>query len=777
MKKILFFALATLMLSACTLYMDEEPGVNNDDTLPVYTGEGYDSVVHEQDDHMDAYYQFQPNVRLFTEQMQSYIVRMKSDPDELFTYIDFDINTPAELLPVKGDVLVSLETAHFPEGFGNHVLAIANAGSFYRCLTCVADMKDIFKSLTLDATLMNPDAPQGVRTRDDGEGQEIDLGEKQLFTETFHPSGTYTASKPLENGKTLSGSISFDPEKNSLDIYCNARVKIADNLYPQVFLTFGHKGEWDFDVSGGMEKSITLFEKKNLLPPKAKVKVGPVIVKFILGFDFSAVLNFSATGRITGTTSHEAETNIPTFSSATPLQQLAYMALNTNTKDGNFDLDLTKCALTGSIGWKLNVSAGVGLFTKAVSARLNPSFYMGWQGTWDVINERSSFVDISEYNSCEFIPKLGAEAVFMINLNLKNVAVEAFGDFFDDLALLLDLTEYIASGNADPNADTDNIIVTEAGKKYKDFKKAWDEYQAYVEEDDTSNGTAEKTLKEKLKGPWAFSFWSAEKVIDRFHTKKAIYPTVSDNDLRIVRASEFKNNNKKADFKGSFLLAQSGASVTQDRKTYYPALLVRKVIDENTEVDVDIFWPSEGAKYINYLTYPYTEYTFNMENLDVGARYMGYPCYSDKDHGDIRLIDRGLPFGANTPLFTVEEIYDISAKKVTLPAEGFNPARPGYEYRLKTRSVMNGVQAYHVNSGKVEAILESENNTERRTMEYTDRVDGDVRWEWIFTSIDDHVTIKFTPSLKAVDPVTVRLYTLPFESKVIELDYKTLNKK
>ena len=87
-----------------------------------------------------------------------------------------------------------------------------------------------------------------------------------------------------------------------------------------------------------------------------------------------------------------------------------------------------------------------------------------------------------------------------------------------------------------------------------------------------------------------------------------------NTELRIYRASGFKNNNSRADFKGSFTLKQRGANVTEDGVTYYPALLVSKVIDDQTEADVDLFWPTGPIKTIDRFTQPHTEYTFNLLN-------------------------------------------------------------------------------------------------------------------------------------------------------------------
>ena len=50
MKKVFLFACTALLAVSCTLYMDEDDSILNDDELPVYTGKGYDEVVTEKDE-------------------------------------------------------------------------------------------------------------------------------------------------------------------------------------------------------------------------------------------------------------------------------------------------------------------------------------------------------------------------------------------------------------------------------------------------------------------------------------------------------------------------------------------------------------------------------------------------------------------------------------------------------------------------------------------------------------------------------------------------------
>ena len=110
MKKIYLLLLLPLLLSGCTLFEEDY------DQVPHHTGEGYDKPVTETVDGVEMTYQFNDNVRLLDEKEQQQIAYVEADETNLFMQVDFKDDTPENLLPKKGEILVSKATSLFPYG-------------------------------------------------------------------------------------------------------------------------------------------------------------------------------------------------------------------------------------------------------------------------------------------------------------------------------------------------------------------------------------------------------------------------------------------------------------------------------------------------------------------------------------------------------------------------------------------------------------------------------------------------------------------------------------
>ncbi|MBR5038372.1 MAG: hypothetical protein IKX65_06585 [Prevotella sp.] len=756
MKKVFLFACIAFLAVSCTLYMDEEDSILNDDELPVYTGEGYDEVVHVQEDNLDAYYQYNSNVRHFSDDMQSHIIKVKSDPDELFTYIDFDKNTPIELLPVKGDILVSLETDHFPEGFGNHVLAVGNTGDFYRCLTCVADMKDIFKTFNLKAELSNPDAtgPNETRSGDD----EFDLEDTQAFHETFHPKGDFSLSKgPVE------GKVSFDESKNSVDCTFGIQVEMGDGMFPNIKSYTKVESNWDFDVTGTLQGEVKIKEKKNILPSKARVKVGYVLIKFVLGFKLMFVANASVTGNIKGKTFFESTPSSPKIDGNKNISEISNMK-NFENEEGDFknDFDFSKAVLSGSIGFRFHLSVGVGLYTKSIGLRYQPYFYLGFQSSVGGTTS-SGITDIGLSNALEFIPNIGHEAVLMLDLNLERIASNVIGSFIKDAASLVEYTEYL-TGNA-----------WEDGTALKEFSDKWEEYSNYLDDDGTLKEDKHQTLLEKLKGPWAISFSLGEKTIEKFHWTKSWYPKIDDSKLRISRIT-VRNDDGTTDFQGSYKLSQLGY-FTSFGKKYYPRLAVFK----GKEL-IDIYKPVSSSVITNKTSLD-KEYIYKLKGLQYESDYIAYPCYSDSEDGNIKWMDKGLPFSSGNPLFSVilvtQDNCDYSHMSASTSLDG--KEHDAYIFEFSSITSCRGTRAHKVTNMGIEASWKGKNGSQGTTSQdwpYTvDGItygikDGEYTNGWRITTIDDpQVDLTLTPWMDVVDKETGVKTHIKFTPYNIQLSY------
>ena len=756
MKKILFFALSALLCVSCTLYMDEEPDVNNDDELPVYTGEGYDDVIHVQDDQLDAYYQYQSNVRHFTDEMQRHIVRVKSDPDELFTYIDFDKDTPAELLPVKGDILVSLETDRFPEGIGNHVLAIGDIGQYYRCLTCVADMNDIFKTLKLNAAVPNPDASGAALTRADDENIDLDKG--HTFHHTFHPDGTFSLSKGAVEGKVI-----FEEKRNTIDQTFNIQVEMVEGMIPRVTLYENAKFNLDFDVVGTLQGEKKIKENKNLLPPKAQIKLGYVLIKFVLGYKLMLIANGSITGNISGTTDFEFSLTTPKVDVSKNISAIAELKdFGSVANHFDNDYDFSKIVIGGFIGFRLQLSVGVGLYTKSIGLRYQPYISMGFKSSFGGTNS-AGIIDISLSNALEFTPNVGHEAVIMIDLNLEKIASSVLGSFINDAASLVELTEYLTGSQWDE------------GSSLKEFSEQWNKYTEYLDEDGTLKDEHHQTLLDKLKGPWAISFSLGEKTIEKFHWTKSWYPKINDDKLRISRVT-LRNDDGTADFQGSFRIADPGVYASHGDK-FYPQIALYK----GSEL-IGTYRP-QATTPITKSTSPTKDFVFEFKGLKYEDDYVAHPCYSDKLDGDIKWFDKGLPFSAGTPLFNLNYASqdNCSYSHMSASTSPDGKEHDGYIFEFSSIATLDGARTHKINKMGIDVTWKDDSgNSQTTSQEWPYTVqgitygikDGSYTNGWRITTIDQpSVDVTLTPWVDVTDKETGVKTHIKFSPYKLELAY------
>lgn len=130
--------LAALLLTGCTLYMDEA------DIQPEEE-RGYDEAVHEVNDTVDVTYQFNSDTRSLTDHIQEYLVRVEAD-----TILYFMDNTPTDYLPVKGGHVFSSCTEKLPWGLMHYVEWAGYQDGFYKVVCTPAGIKEVFKTFKLN---------------------------------------------------------------------------------------------------------------------------------------------------------------------------------------------------------------------------------------------------------------------------------------------------------------------------------------------------------------------------------------------------------------------------------------------------------------------------------------------------------------------------------------------------------------------------------------------------------------------------------------------------
>ena len=773
MKKVFLFACIAFLTVSCTLYMDEDDSILNDDELPVYTGEGYDEVITEKDEDFVVSYQLKSNVRKFVDDMQRHVLEVIADSNQLLVLLDFSLDTPRELLPVKGDILVSHDNLLFPEGFAHYVLGGANIGNRYRFVTCAADLRDIFSTLDVDGTLrLGGDDQTAISTRGDNDVEEREneyhIDEKVFFKGFSYPHGPLTFS--LEDNKSY--------VRNDF----KAEFKMHDFI-PQLIVEEKCWSEWTFSIQASVpdfqiknakikfEKK--LFEEKDIIRKRLKkslnVRVGPVVLKFGLGVKGTLNCDLSATGHIThrsqSTTSFKTPQNYILFGNQKQEKIQVNMSDNTDYSEWNVDGEVS-----GSLGVTLSLIPKVGLFTKGIGFSFPCSFYYGIKASSPPLSTSvSDSVDISNNSALELVPTFSIDAVVMADLNLKALAANVIGGLVGDAGFLLELANYI-SGN--PLGDVE---------QYKDFQeiaKQFEEYADYIEGEGelADDDPAKNKFENALKGPHAFTFNIYSTDIESLHVTTPWYPKLDDKALRVGSIKHYEDNDglQRADFKGIYKIEDRGIFASRGSK-FYPKLLV-KCGDEK----IGVFSASGVIDKSSKLS---TEYVFNIKGLKPGIEYRAIPCYSETKDGKPKWYDKALPFSTTFPLFSIvwvtQDKCDYSHMSASTSLDG--KEHDAYIFEFSSITSCQGSRTHKVTNMGIEASWKGKNGSQGTTSQdwpYTVNgitygiKDGEYTNGWRITTIDDpQVDLTLTPWMDVVDKETGVKTHIKFTPYKIQLSY------
>ncbi|MBR6997885.1 MAG: hypothetical protein IKI19_03670, partial [Prevotella sp.] len=137
-----------LLLASCNLFIDEDDVIDENGfaNVPIHSGMGYDHPITINDAGCTITYQYNSNVRLLSyEEQQRYIVDTKQDQAGAFLEIHYRLDTPSDLLPVPGEILVSTEVGTFPMGINHRVESRYEDDGVIKCLCGFSKLEETFK--------------------------------------------------------------------------------------------------------------------------------------------------------------------------------------------------------------------------------------------------------------------------------------------------------------------------------------------------------------------------------------------------------------------------------------------------------------------------------------------------------------------------------------------------------------------------------------------------------------------------------------------------------
>lgn len=128
-------------LAACTLYMEEEPILPEEER-------GFSEAVHVKNDTIDWTYKFRPTTKVVGENALPYLIQVEAD-----TILYFMENTPDEYMPVAGGCLYANRSEKLPEGLIVYVLSVERTNGMMRVVTTNAGLRDVFEQFHFKADM------------------------------------------------------------------------------------------------------------------------------------------------------------------------------------------------------------------------------------------------------------------------------------------------------------------------------------------------------------------------------------------------------------------------------------------------------------------------------------------------------------------------------------------------------------------------------------------------------------------------------------------------
>lgn len=682
--------LSALLLSGCSLFVEELEEEGTFKNVPVHTGKGYDAPETVNDGGCEVTYQYNSSVRVLNDDEQdAWITNVESDQLNAFIIIRYSLSTPADKLPVPGEILVSGITARFPWGCNHLVQQRSVDDGGYRLVCTYATLTDTFKELDINGTVTSEKEEQFVvmpepvveeetsgdeQTRSgmdaygkrhvsfDVDGMTVDIGKTGItFTAPFlidnktsalsTPYGTVYVDAPREkNFLKVSTSFSFDNFSISNKQFEAEVTETVENLV-------------DFTVKGAYSKSFRIHRWRPLTG-KA-IAIGPVVVVFFINIDLSLTLTVDVPVQFK---KHEITETVYT------LDMNNKEVRQKTTKILDEPLHVGDVSLEGSVDLKLEFSFGLGLYGKILSIRLIPTFDAIFTLSVPLLredDEGNNIFYISGQSGIEFKVDCFLQVGVFFDLSLENILGSSFKQVGD-------------------KADREMLKELEMNAK-----QSTKYYQDLVDNDNALYDPNKKHLgkdgKKEKEGDRVWSFVTTipiGTIIGPF--RKTWFPKINDNSFKTYSVYDSEKKNMK--FFAEYKIADVGFFAGLGMQ-YTPAVEIRQ-----GGKHVSTVFPSEGGK--NALVKTGGTYTFNLPNIGDNKMYEACPCYFKRpvSRSSADALDKGLPFCATTPSVSISDVRAVKLTALSKDKDGiimdedFIEYDYSYQFDIDTYTIVRGAE-------------------------------------------------------------------------------------
>ena len=651
------FLTVVLTLTSCNLFIEEEPDEDGFKNVPVFDGDGYDAPKTIEDRGCEVTYQYNSDVHVVApDESARYVTGVKYDQLQVLIEIHYRLDTPAELLPVAGEIYMSTVTPQFTYGACHRIQYRLVQDGEYIYIGSFAGLKEAFKELKIVGKLSYeeqhhqtprieyaPEVQQPTRLGAEGEldfgdklnvsggiaDLDVSMGEDGIgasFNYYFKASGKFKkkeyklTKKEIEAEASIEGHIDIPEDDNYYSVFTEfdfTNFSISDgNLQFHMRKTVDEKST--INIGGAFQASATLFD---VTPVNVPVTIGPLVLVIYLELKLSAAIE------------------IDVDASFTRESQVVY----------DYDIDLWE----GTVDKKTTIVKDT-----------------GW-----------SFDDIQ----AEVAIKPEFEVTFGIGIFGKVISLQIVADLKGELVIklgvALDITlKDIVGGFKELGTEEAKATLAQLEEELKDseyYKMILEENQKEAEE--KKNNEQDKI---SLKDASAYVTFGPFKLVDT--NLGTWYPLIDDNSMKVRKL--WNEKTQRMDFVAEYAIQALGFNARVLGKRYVPAICLKR----NDHV-IDYFFPEEG----NYDAKVKTGVAFHFYIPEQGddRTYTVYPCYFTKSGSTVGkapvAIDKGYPFNATSPHAILQKVTPTGVTKVTNQSQAFN-GKYTYTFKFDTYTHIAG---------------------------------------------------------------------------------------
>ena len=711
-----------MLISSCNLFIDEDfRELPSDEKSITHTGDGYNEPTTVTGRNYYITYQYQPNVRVLTDETQGYIKSIEQDELGWTYIIYFDENAPEDLLPRKGEVITCDESEKLPYGIAAEVLTAAYMDHAYIVCAAQTELKNVFKTFTGDINFnvgdeaedddnnsVNAQSKDMKKSRMDDEMDDEEDDEEDVDNDGFNGAefkensdGTYSAkfripvdfnikeTKKEEDGHGNSGEseryLKSDGNKSFIqnDITISG-IHFGDITSDESFIQWYFKNNWlaDITIEGNANFKKTHKEtSKNLLPKNFREFRIPHVgtLRFQLKFQLSFSGEIGFEGFIRQVSSCDVELNtvssyLPHFSSPS----------STTTPH---------CTLYGKYEQRVTLIASFNMFGGCLKLQFRPYLRTTYKSSLPTIvgtfGNKARY-DLTKNHALSVVVAPGLDIVGVFGLKV-NELVKEFSKI-EDIKLVTNsikdvqvaIHQYVMIWKVNsPDAEKDGFMLSlleDVSYGLKEFSKELDKIvEIYGKIVDKTGNISSKNIKDVQLPEITLVKMDGENSNICLSKKWYWFPKFDDKSIYLDRPTDIKEGEKQRYYMNIYL-TERGIYVKELGDKYYPFLDIYKITDNGVQQFYKLI-PLRNVSgtnsqaviekdmvFENNIGHPLEAgYYWNSDKqsteydleLNPGETYKAYVCYSFSPDEDPVLYDKPITIITKIPEVVISDVRDL----------------------------------------------------------------------------------------------------------------------